>query len=119
MKYIFLCNYAANRSPTAVEVCNEIASSRNLEIESEARALFPEESIEYEKREAEMLQKADKVFVMTDKMRDLVRSRYQVYGKKVIVLGIEDEYDCHGIAGAKMKKMLREVLFGKLEELIK
>lgn len=119
MKYVFICDYARNRSPTAVEVCNEIAHSKNLDIEAEAMALFPEESLQYEKKEAERLKRVDKVFVMTDKMKRLVKSRYSISNEKVCVLDIEDEYDCHGLAGPKMKNMLREVLFSKLENLIK
>jgi predicted protein tyrosine phosphatase len=119
MKYIFVCNYARNRSPTAVEVCNEISKLRSLNISAEAKALFPEESEEYEKKQREIFQSSDRIFVMTEEMKSMIKLRYSVPESKIEVLDIEDEYDCYGIAGAQMKKMLRDVLFGKLEELIR
>ncbi len=118
MKYIFVCNWGVNRSPTAKKLAKRIAVENGLELEAEHMALFPEESEQYERKEKARLNCADKVVVMTPDMAELVRQRYGLPEEKVVCLNIEDDYDCYGIAGPQMRKMLEAELMPKLKKLM-
>jgi len=119
MKYTFICNYGQNRGPTAVRVTRELAQERKVELEAEFRALFPEESGEYEGKVAEELKISDRIFVMTPKIGEVVRQRYQVPQDKITCLDIEDVYACHGSEAHAMTKILEDILRVKLNKWIR
>ncbi len=119
MKYTFICNYGKNRSPTAARVSEELAQERDVQIKADFLALYPEESEAYEQKEAEKLKQSDRIFVMTPEIGETVMKRYHVPKDKIICLEIEDNYDCHGIAGPKMKAMLTDILRKKLDKWIR
>ena len=118
-KYMFVCNGGINRSPTGARVAREMAEERNVKLKTDYLALFPEESEKYEKKNKRKLQNADRVFVMTGKMVEIVRERYGVSGEKVINLNIRDNYNCYGLAGPQMRSMLELVLREKLEDWVR
>ena len=119
MKYTFICNYGRNRSFYAARVTRELAQKRNLDFKADFLGLYPEESEEYERKEAEKLKKSDKIFVMTSEIGKIARERYYIPKKKIVCLNIEDDYDCDGLAGETITRMLKELLRKKLDKWVR
>jgi predicted protein tyrosine phosphatase len=119
MKYIFVCNYGINRSPTGARVAREMGLEREIDLKTEHMALFPEETPEYEEKDRKRLEDSDKIFVMTSDIQEIVRKRYKVPNGDMICLDIEDNYSLSGLAGPRMKRMLEEIFRKKLDEWIK
>ena len=117
MEYVFVCNYGENRSPVAAERARKIALERNLDLKTSFMALYPADSKQAE-IDKERITRADKVFVMEPGMLEVLETRYKVKRKDVVCLDVPDEYNCHGLAGPKMREMLERVLEKKLDSWI-
>ena len=85
-KILFVCNQNKNRSPTAAS----IFSGR---YETKSAGLYCEGNKQLTK---ELLEWADIVFVMEQTHRNKVSNKYKelLKGKRLIVLGIPDNYQC-------------------------
>jgi len=118
-KYTFICNYGRNRSFYAARVTRELAQERNLDLKADFIWLYPEESEACEKREAKRLKESNKIFVMTSEIGKTARERYHIPKKKIVCLNIEDDYDCDGLAGETMTRMLKELLRKKLDKWVR
>lgn len=118
MKYIFVCNYGLNRSPVAAKVAREMGLERGVELETEFMALFPEESAEYEEKARVRLEEADRIFVMTPEMKDILRARYWTSPRKITCLNVEDDYDCSGTCGPQIRVMLENELRKRLKRIL-
>ncbi len=118
MKYIFVCNYGRNRSQSAAKVAREMSLERGLELETEYMALFPEESPEYEEKARRILEESDRIFVMTPEMKEIVRARYFISRRKITCLNVEDDYDCYGPCGPKIREMLENELRKRLKRVL-
>jgi len=90
LKYLFLCAYGIDRSPTAVDVARQIALERGLELEASSRGFkkfwdFPDS---YLKSYFDLF---DEVFVMDSEMQERVlRTGYSA--ERVHCLDITDDY---------------------------
>ena len=106
MKYVFVCKYGQDRSPTAAYVAEEIAKGKGIELETASLGLSEDIGFDIRKK----LFDADKVFVMEEEMIFDVRDIYK-YGGEVINLDIKDSYQY-------MDKNLVDILKEKLERFL-
>lgn len=106
MKYVFVCKYGQDRSPTAVNVAEEMAELRGIELIADSLGLIEDTGIEIRKK----LLDADKVFVMEESMIWDIRSVYNFDGK-IINLDIKDSYH---YMDEKLIEILKEKLNGFL-----
>lgn len=85
-KILFICSQNKLRSPTAEQVFSEMANLDVLSAGTNNDAVTPLTS--------ELVEWADKIFVMENIHREKLRRRFRssLNGKKIICLGIPDDF---------------------------
>lgn len=96
---LFICSKNQWRSPTAELLFRNhpVYRARSAGTSEQARM----------KVNQKMLDWADTVFVMERKHRDIIRQRFDLHGKKLMVLDIEDNYQFND---PELVAMLKETL---------
>ena len=102
MKYVFVCSYGQDRSPSAEYVAEEIAREQEKVIETDCIGLEEENGLDIRKK----LKDSDKVFVMERRMAWDIKEIYK-FESKVINLDVRDSYGC---MDDKLIKILRDKL---------
>ncbi len=113
MKYLFVCEGNADRSPTAARICREMANERGLELEVQSSGLKVEGGRQLTR---EMAESADKIFVMEDYMVREVVQDYCQAEEKIVCLNVRDDYDT---AYPQERERLEQIFREKLEYYLK
>jgi len=87
--YLFVCYANSNRSPTAEEVCRRIAQENDLDVEASSAGISKGANKPLTK---EMVDQADKIFVMEEYMKLILVQDYKQNLAKVVCLDIPDVY---------------------------
>lgn len=94
--YMYVCNAGRNRSALAERLTWRVAKWRGKDREIRVQHMgivYPEETAEYEQKEARTLNSFEHIIAMTDEQREILMSRYGVPNTKIEVWNIEDRYD--------------------------
>lgn len=96
---LFICSKNQWRSPTA-----QLLFRNHLVHQARSAGTGEQARIKVNQK---MLDRADVIFVMERKHRDIIRQRFNVAGKQLIVLDIEDNYQFND---PKLVAIFNEVL---------
>jgi len=98
-RVLFVCSGNIHRSPTAT---NMFKDRKGFEVKSAGTSLLTPNPVS-----AELVQWADKIFVMEEEHRKLIVQKFPEAASKITVLDIEDEY-CRD--DPRLKAILKEKL---------
>jgi predicted protein tyrosine phosphatase len=87
---LFICYGNINRSPTAAEVCKDLAIRMGLDLNviSAGIATYSDSLLT-----KELADEADIIFVMEDYMKQMLLEYHGQAAKKIVVLDIQDMYE--------------------------
>ena len=108
MHYLFVCYANAQRSPTAKDVCRKIAKANDFDIEAGSVGISKASN---KPLTQEMVNKADKIFVMEEDMMAELVQYYQQNPGKIVSWDIPDVYN-------RDDPILVHILEGKLYEFL-
>jgi len=83
-RVLFVCSGNIHRSPTAAKMFKD---RKGLEVRSAGTSFGVPNPVS-----VELIQWADKIFVMEEEHRETIVGQYPDVASKIIVLGIEDNY---------------------------
>ncbi len=87
--YLFICSINRNRSKTGEKVCKQLAKAKGKNVQCESAGVSPNANRCVTK---EIADKADKIFVMEEYMRDILEKEFNQPSDKIICLNIADMY---------------------------
>jgi predicted protein tyrosine phosphatase len=106
--YLFVCFENQDRSPFAAAVCRKMARERGLEIKVSSAGIS---SNAITRITNELVEDADKIFVMEEYMGRKIIKEYGQNPKKIVCWDIDDEYEPTG-------KTWIEDIRGRLDEFL-
>src|SRR3989338_11704126 len=89
MNVLFVCAFALQRSPTAAEVYSKLCREKNVEANVKSAGIS---SIAIHRIDRELIQWADKIYVMEKVQKDFIVEMDKTAEKKIEVLNIHDSY---------------------------
>ena len=104
-RFLFICHAAMNRSPTAEDVCRQIARANHLDIDASSAGISRGAERPVTK---EMADTADKIFVMEPEMEAILKKEFGQESDKIICLDIPDIY---ATGDAILVKTLEDALY--------
>jgi predicted protein tyrosine phosphatase len=108
--YLFVCYMNRDRSPTAEEVCRNMARAKGLDIEVSSAGVSS-----YARRPVTkaIADEADLIFVMEEWMRDELVNKHDQPPEKIVCFDIDDVYER---GESRLVRLLQEALEPYLTE---